>query len=166
MKVFKGLLIIGLLISVLLGRDSFAQSSPDQERGPVRSQDQLGTTPSPSLSGAERNPFAYPPKVAQSLMLQRRAAERGIAPGSPDGSPQPVVAFTLNGILWTEKGGVASINQKIFREGESLEGYKIITIERQKVILKKEGEEIRLHLAQSPLEVKTHDPQPLSKKKR
>ncbi len=151
---------------MLLGWDSFAQSSPDQERRPVRSQGPIGTAPSPSLSGAERNPFAYPPKVAQTLILQRRAAEKGIPPGSPDGSSQPVVAFTLNGILWTEKGGVASINQKIFREGESLEGYKIIKIERQKVILKKEGEEIRLHLAQSPLEVKTHDPQPLSKNKR
>jgi type II secretory pathway component PulC len=126
----------------------------------------MGTAPSLSQHGAERNPFAYPPRVAQTLILQKRAAERGNPPGTPDGSSQPATVFILNGILWTDRGGVASINQKIFREGESLEGYKIVKIERQKVILKKEGEEIRLHLAQSPLEVKTHDPQPLSKKKR
>lgn len=166
MNKFKIRIIIGLLVSMPLGLDSFAQSSPAQEGWPVRSQDQMGTAPSPSQRGAERNPFTYPPKVAQTLILQKRAAERGNPPGTPDGSSQPAAAFTLNGILWTEKGGVASINQKIFREGESLEGYKIIKIERQKVILKKEGEEISLHLAQSPLEVKTHDPQPLSKKKR
>jgi len=166
MKLFKGVLIMGLLILVLPGRDSFAQSSPDQERWPVRSEKQIGNVPGPSWTSTERDPFAYSPKVAQTLMLQRRAAEKGIQPGTPDGSSQPAGAFALNGILWTEKGGVASINQKILREGESLEGYKITKIERQKVILKKEGEEIRLHLAQSPLEVKTHDPQPLSKKKR
>ena len=78
----------------------------------------------------------------------------------------PPKVFSLTGILWTEKGGVASINQLILREGESLEGYRVTRIEKNKVVLKKEDEEIVLNLYQSPVAVTQHPVNPSPRKEK
>ena len=80
----------------------------------------------------------------------------------PEGKPgaeAPAAAkvYTLSGILWTERGGVASINQRILREGETLDEYKVTRIEPGKVVLKKTDEEIVLNLFQSPVGITRHD---------
>ena len=79
----------------------------------------------------------------------------------PDGKPgteaRPAAkVYTLSGILWTERGGVASINRRILREGETLDEYRVTRIDRDKVILKKEGEEVVLNLLQSPVVITEH----------
>ena len=104
---------------------------------------------SPSPGG--RNPFSYPAKILKELALAKK----------PDGKPgaeAPPAAkiYTLSGILWTERGGVASINHRILREGETLDDYKVTRIDQNKVILKKEGEEIVLNLFQSPVVITEH----------
>ena len=98
-----------------------------------------------------KNPFAYPPRI-----LKEMAASQ--APGGKEGAgaKTPQREYSLSGILWTEKGGVASINRRILREGEMLDEYRVARIEQSKVILKKEGEEVVLNLFQSPVVITEH----------
>ncbi len=89
----------------------------------------------------------------------------------PEGKPgaeAPATAktYTLTGILWTERGGVASINQRILREGETLDEYRVTRIETGKVVLKKSDEELILNLFQSPVAITRHEDQFQSKRKR
>jgi hypothetical protein len=107
-----------------------------------------------------KNPFAYPPRI-----LKEMAA--GKAPGGKEvsGPKSPQREYSLSGVLWTEKGGVASINRRILREGEMLDEYRVARIEPNKVILKKEGEEIVLNLFQSPVVITEHREQRSTKKK-
>ena len=105
-----------------------------------------------SLSPVGRNPFAYPAKILKEMALAKK-------PEGKPGAEAPTAAkiYTLSGILWTERGGVASINQRILREGETLDEYKVTRIEPGKVILKKMGEEIVLSLFQSPVVITRHE---------
>ena len=105
---------------------------------------------SPSPGG--RNPFAYPAKILTEMALAKK-------PEGKPGAEAPAAAkiYTLSGILWTERGGVASINQRILREGETLDEYKVTRIEPGKVILKKMDEEIVLSLFQSPVVITRHE---------
>jgi hypothetical protein len=84
---------------------------------------------------------------------------------TPAAAKVPQKEYALSGILWTEKGGVASINRRILQEGEMLDEYRVFRIERNKVILRKEGEEIVLNLFQSPVVI-TEDREPRSPKKK
>jgi hypothetical protein len=99
-----------------------------------------------------RNPFAYPAKILKEMTLSKK-------PDGKPGSAAPTAAkvYTLSGVLWTEKGGVASINQQILREGETLDEYRVNRIEPGRVVLKKADEEIVLNLFQSPVVITPHD---------
>ena len=105
---------------------------------------------SPSPGG--RNPFAYPAKILKEMALAKKTEGK-------TGAEAPAAAkiYTLSGILWTERGGVASINQRILREGETLDEYKVTRIEPGKVVLKKSDEEIVLNLFQSPVVITRHE---------
>ena len=105
-----------------------------------------------SLSPGGRNPFAYPAKILKEMALAKK-------PEGKPGAEAPAAAkiYTLSGILWTDRGGVASINQRILREGETLDEYKVTRIEPGKVVLKKSDEEIVLNLFQSPVVITQHE---------
>jgi hypothetical protein len=105
-----------------------------------------------SLSPGGRNPFAYPAKILKEMALAKK-------PEGKPGAEAPAAAkiYTLSGILWTDRGGVASINQRILREGETLDEYKVTRIEPGKVILKKSDEEMVLNLFQSPVVITRHE---------
>jgi hypothetical protein len=106
---------------------------------------------SPGGVGPERNPFAYPSKIIKELALTKSADGK-----APAAAKSPEKAYALSGILWTDKGGVAAINRQILREGEMLDEFRVSRIDRNKVILKKEGEEIVLNLFQSPMVISEH----------
>ena len=114
---------------------------------------------SPSPGG--RNPFAYPAKILKEMALVKKPEGK---PGAE--APTPAKIYTLSGILWTERGGVASINQRILREGETLDEYKVTRIEPGKVVLKKLDEEIVLSLFQSPVAITRHEDRFPVKKRR
>ncbi|MCD6219883.1 hypothetical protein J7K43_05810 [Candidatus Calescamantes bacterium] len=67
-------------------------------------------------------------------------------------SPPPTVEeeapseLTLAGTLVSPKGAVAIINEKIVKEGESIGGFKVLRIERKRVILTREGKSYSLYL--------------------
>ncbi|UCC95316.1 MAG: general secretion pathway protein GspB [Candidatus Omnitrophota bacterium] len=52
----------------------------------------------------------------------------------------------LQGIIYSEKGSAAVINNELFHEGDLFEGYSIEKIERRRVILKKDDKEVILKL--------------------
>ncbi len=110
-----------------------------------------------------RDPFAYPAKILKEMALAKKPEGK---PGAE--APAAAKVYTLSGILWTERGGVASINQRILREGETLDEYKVTRIEPGKVVLKKTDEEIVLNLFQSPVVITRHEDrfQVKSKRKR
>ncbi|MBI5586389.1 MAG: hypothetical protein HY892_21465 [Deltaproteobacteria bacterium] len=112
-----------------------------------------GASPSgtPEIGGPDRNPFAYPSKIIKELTLLKTGD--GKTPAEAKRLPKE---YALSGILWTDKGGVAAINRRIFQEGELLDEYCVWRIDRNKVILKKEGEEIVLNLFQSPVVISEH----------
>jgi hypothetical protein len=114
---------------------------------------------SPSPGG--RNPFAYPAKILKEMALVKKPEGK---PGAE--APTPAKMYTLSGILWTEKGGVASINQRILREGDTLDEYQVTRIEPGKVVLKKSDEEMVLTLFQSPVAITRHEDRFQVKKKR
>ena len=99
-----------------------------------------------------RNPFAYPAKILKEMALAKK-------PEGKSGAEAPTAAklYILSGILWTERGGVASINQRILREGETLDEYKVTRIEPGRVVLKKSDEELILNLFQSPVVITRHE---------
>jgi hypothetical protein len=114
---------------------------------------------SPSLGG--RNPFAYPAKIQKEMALAKKPEGK---PGAEAASAAKI--YTLSGILWTERGGVASINQRILREGETLDEYRVTRIEPGKVVLKKSDEEIVLNLFQSPVVITRHEDRFPAKRRR
>jgi hypothetical protein len=114
---------------------------------------------SPSLGG--RNPFAYPAKILKEMALAKKPEGK---PGAE--APATAMIYTLSGILWTERGGVASINQRILREGDTLDEYKVTRIEPGKVVLKKRDEEMVLNLFQSPVVITRHEDRFQFKRKR
>ncbi len=113
----------------------------------------------PSLQG--RNPFAYPGKILKEMALAKKPEGK---PGAE--APAPGKMYTLTGILWTERGGVASINHRILQEGETLDEFKVTRIEPGRVVLKKSDEEMVLNLFQSPVVVTPHEDRSAVKKKR
>ena len=109
-----------------------------------------------------RDPFAYPAKILKEMALAKKPEGK---PGAE--APAAAKVYTLSGILWTERGGVASINRQILRQGETLDEYRVTRIDRNKVILKKEGEkEISLNLFQSPVVITEHRESRSPKKKK
>jgi hypothetical protein len=114
---------------------------------------------SPSSGG--RNPFAYPAKIIKEMAPAKKPEGK---PGAETTAAAKV--YTLSGILWTDRGGVASINQRILREGETLDEFKVTRIEPGKVVLKKSDEEIVLNLFQSPVVITRHEDRFQFKRKR
>jgi hypothetical protein len=108
-----------------------------------------------------RNPFAYPAKILKEMALAKKPGGKPGAEASTTG-----MIYTLSGILWTDRGGVASINQRILREGETLDEYKVTRIEPGRVVLKKKDEEIVLNLFQSPVVITRHEDRLQFKSKR
>jgi hypothetical protein len=109
---------------------------------------------------SERNPFAYPPRILKEMAQKPSGGGK-----TPAGAKESPKEYALSGILWTEKGGVASINRRIVREGEMLDEYRVFKIDRNKVVLKKEGEEIVLNLFQSPVVITEHEHRSINKRK-
>jgi hypothetical protein len=106
---------------------------------------------SPDAAGPDRNPFAYPSRIAKEMASPKTGDGK-----TPAGAKESHKEYALSGILWTDRGGVASINRRIVQEGEMLDEYRVSRIDRNKVTLRKEGEEIVLNLFQSPVVIMEH----------
>ena len=52
--------------------------------------------------------------------------------------------LVLQGIMYSSKGSEAVINNKVFEEGDTVEGYKIKKIDAYKVVFERNGKEFVL----------------------
>ncbi|MCK4326373.1 hypothetical protein KAW55_06420 [bacterium] len=76
-----------------------------------------------------RDPFVLSGGTAQ-------AGKRGVSLGG----------FSLNGVSWKGKVGVAIVNDFIVKEGDVFEGYKVIKILKKGIVLEKGGKRYTLGL--------------------
>ncbi|MBW2623327.1 MAG: hypothetical protein JRD68_10510 [Deltaproteobacteria bacterium] len=73
---------------------------------------------------------SIPPKKAQ----EKRVAMTAL-PGKADSPPDPIPVFTLGGTIIGSGKPMAIINERFLRVGEFIEGYKVVSIEAQRVLL-------------------------------
>lgn len=57
-----------------------------------------------------------------------------------------IKGMSLEGIIYTREDPVAIINSEVLRQADQIGEYVVLKIEREKVILKKEGKEYNLKL--------------------
>ena len=75
-----------------------------------------------SFSEEDREPFS--PLISKSgVVLMPREVD--------------FIGLSLKGIIYSDKGAVAIINDEVLRDGDSIGDYTIVQIERKRVILKK-----------------------------
>ena len=74
--------------------------------------------------------------------------------GRADKHPVTRGKLELKGILWDESQPLAVINEVVVREGEIVDGRKILRIEKTKVILEEDGKEFILWLRLEDFEKK------------
>lgn len=103
-----------------------------------------------SLGDPDRNPFALPPGVR--LLTDAGAPGEAKPPSEAAGQelakaalPEPP-ARQLNGILVGPRDRVAIIDGTLVRPGDSLEGERVIDIQRDRVVLARDGRERTLRL--------------------
>ncbi|MCK4245048.1 MAG: hypothetical protein KAX20_05430 [Candidatus Omnitrophica bacterium] len=57
-------------------------------------------------------------------------------------------SFSLSGIIWKEKEPLALIDDYIVREGDTVEGYTVVKIAQDKIILEEAGKKYQLFLGE------------------
>jgi hypothetical protein len=76
-------------------------------------------------------------------LMERIKAEQGAAPKTAPVDPPKLV---LQGITYAKDGSEAMINNQTVREGDDIEGARVVTIESRRVRLDLSGHEITLRL--------------------
>lgn len=103
-------------------------------------------TPPPSPGDPSRNPFALPPGVRllaePSGVGEGGASQQELAKAAVPAPP----ARQLNGILVGPRDRFAIIDGTLVRLGESLEGDRVIDIQRDRVVLARDGQQRTLRL--------------------
>jgi len=67
-----------------------------------------------------------------------------LLPAEEDVSREAAQSFVLNGIFFSEEGGYALVNNRIVREGDTINGARVIRITLEEVELQSEDSLIRL----------------------
>jgi len=83
----------------------------------------------PYSSFKERDPFRPPVNERGEILIKEKK-------GMGD--------FVLQGIMYSPKESQVIINNEVFKEGDTVEGYRIKKIDAYKVIFEKNGEEFVL----------------------
>ena len=78
-----------------------------------------------------------------SKLMERIKAEQGAAPKTASVDPPKLV---LQGITYAKDGSEAMINNQTVREGDDIEGARVVTIENRRVKLDFNSHEITLRL--------------------
>jgi len=67
------------------------------------------------------------------------------APAKKAQKEVPASVFRFTAVLTSSQRSVAVINQKFFKVGDTIEGYKVVTIDFDKVLLKNKKKTVVLH---------------------
>ena len=140
--------ICGLSMLVPLNPFVFAQGSSEGSTDlslPAGSTSSLAVESSQNKGG--RNPFLSP---IEELLVEEAPALEITDAGSED--------LTLSGILRTEDRSTAIINNVILREGETIAGFQLASVERKSVVLMKDGERYILRMEEMTEEEEGEEP--------
>jgi len=125
--------IFGLLVVTIIW-GYFALIAPKDKTAPVTPPDATSTTPAPPATVSK-------PEISDSLMAAFRLLTWGKDPffrdptPSTNVSPENVPALHLLGILYRRTGAQVLINGRIAAEGDIVDGYRIVSINRENVTL-------------------------------
>ena len=128
------IVLIGVVAGLITRLARPAQAATTEAVGPERSQ--------------------TPPPIDQEL-LARRAAQRQAA-ASLDWTRDPFSASTernanglsLSGILWDPRDAMAIINGRTVRVGDRFDGYQVLQIQQDRVVLSNGSETLQLRTSQ------------------
>jgi hypothetical protein len=148
---------LALVLAALVYRYLHAKASPKESSSPVSAAAPLAEIPQVPLIGMESTDTPQPRKF--QLEESRRVFLRDIfAPAKPlaraavqsnkshQPPPKDVSSFKLKGIIVGGKNPIAIINGKLLREGEKIDGYKLIRIDEKEVFLRSGHRTIKLKL--------------------
>jgi hypothetical protein len=153
--------LLALVARSLLKADSADAASPASQLAAVeqQSEDDIAELiasfvqrPSPEENGrapapaVDRDPF-----VMQAAMRQWIADKTAPANDQTTATLNVDRSLTLKGIMTDSDGPVAFINNRIVRPGDRIEGYEILRIDQQDVLVGRDGAEATLSLAQPDL---------------
>lgn len=129
-----GLFLLGLLIGAGV-------------LGAARWRQQLGPPPAPQPSAAAVVPVPSPDKPAAAPVSQPAAPRRPAPAAVPASAPTHRPAepsFTLQAISEREGRPVAIVNDRLLREGDSIDGARIVRIAKEEVELELAGRRVVL----------------------
>ena len=110
----------------------------------------------PSLVWAQSPPEAGPPSAEkQDLALEWGRDPFALPPSSGGTGAKGDGEFLLSAIIFHPGGGAAIINNKILRQGDMIEGRRIMTILKDRVVLRGAAGEKELLVNKGPAAQKT-----------
>ncbi|HXI83346.1 MAG TPA: general secretion pathway protein GspB [Verrucomicrobiae bacterium] len=138
-------------------QDGFASNSdaPVVERKPTLRAIKPATEPAPMPEVSPRAEMTPPSALATTTdtktaedqivnkLMERIKAEQVVASKS---GPADLPKLVLQGITYAKDGSEAMINNQTVREGDDIEGARVVTIENRRVKLDLNGREITLRL--------------------
>jgi len=152
-------LVVGLalVLAALAYRYLHAKASHKESSSPASATAPLVNLPEVPLIGMERTAkpqprrfqFDEPRRVfLRDIFAPARPLARASVPSGRNHRPSPkdVSSFKLKGIIVGGKNPIAIINGKLLREGEKIDGYKLIRIDEKEVLLKSGHKTIKLKL--------------------
>ncbi len=143
-KASKELIITGFLATALVLAVINALNRA-KEQGPVKGnsgqRQAAESVRRPALSQLERQKERVKMKWGRDPFFEQGITEEEKVSGEPVGEE-----LTLKGILWSERKPVALINMQAVNEGESVSGYVVVDIQKDKVILRKDGKDYEFKL--------------------
>jgi type II secretory pathway component PulC len=152
-------LVVGLafVLAALVYRYLHAKASHTESDSPVSITASVADTPDVPLTGME--PLGKTQPRGLQFEESRRVFLRDIfAPARPlagavvqpsknhRSSSKDVSDFKLNGIIVGGKNPIAIINGKLLRQGEKIDGYKVIRIDEKRVFLKSGRKTLKVKL--------------------
>ena len=136
-------------------QDGFASNTdaPAVETKPTLCATKPATEPAPMPEISPKAEITSPPAAgtdakATEDQIVAKLMERIKAEQGPAGKAMPtdLPKLVLQGITYAKDGGEAMINNRTVREGDDIEGARVVTIENRRVKLDFSGHEITLRL--------------------
>lgn len=90
--------------------------------------------------------FEGPRAGLRDIFAPAKKTATGTAAGIPSAAPVPLPPLQLTGTIIGGKRPLAIINGRFLRQGESIEGFQVLSIARNQVIIAREGRKVVLNV--------------------
>ena len=151
------LILASILIYSLMAQDQIRDLLTQKRNIPASEQELPAPPAIKRITSLEEDKpqESVPPQGLYGILLQegqRYSVERDPfipagqkTPGTPKKKTEPLV---LSGVLWDDANPQAMIGDQIFGEGDTIQGYKVIDIQKTKVILDNGTATLELNLGE------------------